>query len=149
MKLVHNMEMRVFVKETDNEDKIVLKVKELFPFDFDKEKIEFKSKTTYGFEEHKIKILTVFIKKQHQTTKVIKQLMNKLKKKSKTILLDQLKSRLDDKLNFYIRLNKEKLLLNEYELTESGDCFWFKLCIAAYPHKREIAENIVRQILEM
>ena len=149
MKLIHNIEMRVFVKETDDEKKIISKIKELFPFDFDKEKIEFTIKTTEGFEDKKIKVLTVFIKKQRHTKVVIKQLMDSLGINSKKILLDQLKSRLDEKLHFYIRLDIEKLLNGKYELTDSGDCFWFKFCIAAYPHKREIAEDIVKQILSM
>ena len=39
MKYVHNIEMRVFCKEDDNEDLILKKIKELFPIDFEKEKI--------------------------------------------------------------------------------------------------------------
>ncbi len=148
MKLAHNIEMRVFCKENDDEALIIKKIKELFPFDFKKEKIEFKSKTSYGFEDNKIKVMTVFIKKQRHTTVVLKNLMKNLSKSQKELLLRQLESRLDEKLHFYIRLDKDKLLNGKYFITDSGNCFHFKICIAAYPHKRESAFKIVERMLK-
>ena len=41
------------------------------------------------------------------------------------------------------------MLNDEYFITESGNCFHFKIGIAAYPHKRDVAEKIVREILEL
>jgi len=149
MKLAHNIEMRVFCKERDNEKWIVKKIKELFPFDFAKEKVEFKSKISYGFEDNKIKVYTVFAKKQRQTTEVLKNFMKNLNKEQKDLLLKQINSRLDESLHFYIRLDKDKLLENEYYITDSGNCFHFKICIAAYPHKRDVAIEIVKQIVNM
>ena len=148
-KFAHNIEVRVFSKENeDDEEKIIEKIHELFPFDFEKEKVEFNSKISYGFEETKIKILTVFIKKESQTRKVLKLLMDNLSKEQKSMLIKQLESRLDEKLHFFIRLDKEKLLKGEYVITDSWNCFHFKVCVAAYPHKREVAKEIVIEMLE-
>ena len=149
MKYAHNIEMRVFSKEEDDEDMIVGKIKLLFPFDFKEEKIEFKSKISYGFEDKKIKILTVFVKKERHTTAVLKNLMKNLDQEQKDLLLRQLNSRLDETLHFYFRLDKDKMLNDEYLITDSGNCFHFKISVAAYPHKREVAEKIVREILEL
>ncbi|AJF61264.1 TPA: hypothetical protein HA239_01285 [Candidatus Woesearchaeota archaeon] len=149
MKYAHNIEMRVFSKEgEDDEEKIIGKVHELFPFDFEKEKVEFKSKISYGFEDNKIKVITVFVKKERHTKKVLKNLMSRLSEDQKEMLLRQMDSRLDNGLHFYMRLDKEKLLNGEYRITDSGNCFWLKICIAAYPHKRETAEKIVRAMLK-
>jgi RNA binding exosome subunit len=147
MKYAHNIEMRVFSKEEDDEELIVETIKKLFPFDFEKEKIEFKSKISYGFEDKKIKILSVFVKKERHTTAVLKNMMKNLEQEQKDMLLKQLNSRLDESLHFYFRLDKEKLLNDEYFITDSGNCFRFKISIAAYPHKREVAKKIVNEIL--
>lgn len=145
MKLAHNIEMRVFCKEEDNKELLIKKIKELFPFDF--KDLEFKSKISYGFEDNKIKVMTVFIKKQKQTNIVLKNLLSNLNDEQKDLLLRQIESRLDESLHFYIRLDKDKLLNNEYFITDSGNCFHFKICIAAYPHKREVAIEIVKKML--
>lgn len=149
MKYVHNIEVRAFCKEDDNEELIVKKIKELFPFDFKKEKIKLKRKTSYGFEDKKIIVITVFVNKQRYTKSVLKNLMKNLSNEQKDLLLKQLNSRLDKSLHFYLRLDKDKLLNNEYWITDSGNCFHFKMAIAAYPHDKDVAKEIVKEILNL
>lgn len=149
MKLAHNIEMRVFSKEEDNEELIITKIHELFPFDFKKDKIELRIKISEGFEEKIIKIFTVFVDAQRHTNVMLKKLMENLNKEQKDLLKNQLQSRLDERLHFYIRLDKEKFLSDVYELTDAGNCFWLKICIAAYPNKKEIAQDIVKKILSL
>ncbi len=148
MKYAHNIEMRVFSKEGDDEERIIEKIKEVFSFDFKKEKIKLNIRTAYGFEDKKIHILTVSIDKERHTGKVIKNIFSFLSSEQKELLLNQMESRLDDNLHFYIRLDKEKLMNNEYWLTDSGNCFHFNIAIAAYPHKREIAKKIIEEMIK-
>lgn len=147
MKYAHNIEMRVFCKEEDNEQLIADSIKRLFPFDFEKEKIEFKSKIAETFENRKLKIFTVFIKNERHTIRFLKNLFSKLGPEQIELLKKQISSRLDDKLHFFIRLDKTCLLNNEYRVTDSGDCFHINICIAAYPHDRRVAKEIVKKIL--
>ena len=139
--------MRVFCKEEDNKEQIIGRIKELFPFDFGKEKIKLKEKTAYGFEDKKIKILSVSVSKERHIEKVIKNLVSRLSTEQKELLLKQLDSRLDENLHFYLRMEKERLLEGEYWITDTGNCFHFKIVIAAYPHKRKVAERILKDIL--
>jgi RNA-binding protein len=148
MKYAHYIEMRVFSKEEDNEELIISKIKELFPFDFDKEKINIDLKTAFGFEDKKIHILSVSVKNERQVNAVLKNLMARLPEEQIQQLRDQLESRLDDNLHFYLRLDKDLLMNNEYFITDSGNCFHFTVAIAAYPHKREIAVGLVKRMLE-
>lgn len=141
--------MRVFSKEEDNEELLIEKIHELFPFDFDKEKIKIISKTCYGFEDKKIKILSVEIKRQKLTADFLTNLIKKISDEQKELLLRQLESRLDDSLHFFLRLDKDKLLNNEYFITDYGNCFHFTIAIAAYPHKRDVAVAMVRDILKL
>jgi RNA binding exosome subunit len=147
MKLAHFIEMRVFSKEEDDEDRIMQAIASLFPIDKDKEKLPLKSKISYGFEDKKIKIITVNVHKDRQTRAVLAHLAEHISEDQKRLLLRQLESRLDDHLHFYLRLDKDLLLEGEYAITDSGNCFHFKIAVAAFPHKREIAKNIIEDWL--
>ncbi len=149
MKYAHYIEIRVFSKEQDNEEQIISTIKDVFPFDFDKEKIKIDVKTAFGFENKKIHIITVSVKNERHTNAVLNNLMAKLSEEQKAMLLDQLESRLDDNFHFFIRLEKDLLLSNEYFVTDEGNCFHLTIAIAAYPHKREIAVGLVKKILEL
>jgi RNA binding exosome subunit len=145
MKYAHFVEMRVFSKEEDDENAIRNKIAELFPF----EKLEIESKTTFGFEEKKIIILTVHIKKNNHINKFISSLLERLGEEQKKTLLSQMDSRLDNNLHFFIRLDKGALLEDKYTLTDSGNCFHFRISIAAYPHDREIAKKIIMDMIRI
>ncbi|MBU0756924.1 MAG: hypothetical protein KKF44_02575 [Nanoarchaeota archaeon] len=148
MKLAHNIEIRVFCKEQNNEEDIMKALKSLVPLDFDKDNFEFSCNNAELFEARKMKIYSVFIKKEKQTTKFLKNLFKALSDEQKELLYRQMDSRLDEKLHFYIRLDKQKLLDGEYVITDSGDCFHINICVAAYPHKREVAMAALEKMLE-
>jgi RNA-binding protein len=148
MKYAHNVDARVFCKEGEDEEKITSKIGELFPFDFEKEKIKINSQSAEVFEDKKIKIISVHIEKERHTTKFLDSFFGRLDKEQKKLLLSQLESRLDERLHLYIRLEKDRLLEGKYELTDSGNCFHIKITIAAYPHKRDVAREIIKVLLD-
>ena len=148
MKYAHNIELRVFCKEGEDEELIKNKLKELIPLDFNKEKINIREQTALGLEDKKIKKLTIFVDKEKQTSKVLLNLMGNLNEEQKELILNQLESRVDRNLHFYLRLDKDKLLNNEYWITDSGNCFHFSIAVAAYPHKREVARKIIEKVLK-
>jgi RNA binding exosome subunit len=145
MKYAHFVEMRVFSKEEDDENAIRNKITEIFPF----EKLEIESKTTFGFEEKKIIILTVHIKKNNQINKFISCFLDKLGEEQRKTILSQMESRLDNNLHFFIRLDKDALLEDKYTLTDNGNCFHFRISITAYPHDREIAKKIIMDMIRI
>jgi len=194
MKYAHYVKMRVFVKESEDEEKIIEKIKEIFPFDFEKQKIELKrdfvgkrqkeedeekeeeeevdeqEEEVINVEESVVEqfdveeegeereieedktniVYSVEITAQRHTTKFLEEFMKRFDEKEINLLSTQLESRLDDNLDFYIRLDKDKLLdENKAYVVDQGNCFWFKISIAAYPHSREIAKKIVEKILEL
>ena len=79
----------------------------------------------------------------------LKVLNEKLSKEQKDMLVMQVDSRLDDELHFFIRLDKEKLMDDEYFITDSGNCFHVRMSIAAYPAKKEIGKKIVQNIFKV
>ena len=92
-------------------------------------------------------MISLEVKKIKLLNKFLKQLFSKISNGDKKVLLDQLESRLDEGLHFYIRLNKDKFLVDKYELTDAGNCLHIKIAIAAYPNKREVAVEILKQII--
>jgi RNA binding exosome subunit len=146
MKYFHSIKLTVFSKPEDDEEKIKTAFLGLIPFDFEKEKVECKLQTASGFTERKIKIFEIKLLKQRHTDAFFDFLMSKLNDEQKKLLLRQKESRLDDNLNFFIRLDKEKLFENEYFITDSGSCFHIMISIAAFPAKKECGLRIIDEI---
>ena len=57
------------------------------------------------------------------------------------------RSQLQKDLNFFVRFDKDQWVKNgKLELTDAGNCFHLKIGIAAFPKKREIALNAIREL---
>lgn len=148
MKKLNKAVVSVFVKEDENLEEIKSALKSLIPLDLEKEKISVKRQTAKGFEEKKIVILKIELEKARHTNAFTQNLLNKLTKGQKELLLDQAESRLDNHQHFFLRLDKEKMLKGQYEITDSGDCFHIKLHIAAFPSKRQEALKVIEKLLK-
>lgn len=150
MKLAHNIKLSVFSYESDGEDtdKLASTLASIVPFDLEDEKLKIDRTSAKGFQERKIMILELTLTKESHTNKFLNYLKENLKPEHMNLIKSQLESRLDDELNFFIRLDKDKLLNNkEFYLTESGNCFHIKMSVAAYPAKSEKALEILKDWL--
>ena len=136
MKVLNKAVVSVFVREDEDLEEIQTALESLIPFNLEKEKIQLQRNSAKGCAEKKIAVLKIELEKSRHTNAFIKHLLNKLTSKQKELLLNQEESRLDDHMHFFIRLDKEKLLKEDYEVTDSGECFHIKLHIAAFPSKR-------------
>ncbi len=148
MKLANNVRISVFSKEDENEQAIEEKLKQMVPLELEKEKITLTKQTAMGFNEKKIRILEIALNKDRHINTFLESITKNLGEKQKELLLRQKESRLDEELNFFIRLDKEKMLNNEYWITDSGSCYHIKINIAAFPRKREKAFEIIEQIFQ-
>ena len=146
MKYFHSIRLKVFSTPEDDEEIIKKAFLGLIPFDLAKEKVECKTQTVSGFTERKIKIFEISLSKQRHTDAFFEFLMSKLNDGQKKLLFRQKESRLDDNINFFIRLDKEKLLNSEYFITDYGNCFHIRLSIAAFPARKDAALKIINDI---
>lgn len=148
MKLSHRIVISVFFRLEDNEDEVRKALVSLFPFDLAKEKIELKGQAAEGFNDKKIKILEVLLKKEGHMNSFMDDLKHKLGNEAER-LSDEAESRLDEELYFFIRLDKD-LLINErkYVLTDKGNCFHVRMSIAAFPKKRQRAIELIKGFLK-
>ena len=147
MKLAHQIELTVFSYPDENYDSILQSFKELIPYDLEKEKIKIDTRTAAGFNERQIKTLKAVFTKTMHINSFLKNISEKLDDEQKILLINQVETRLDEELKFFLRFDKEELLKNKkLILTDSGKCFHIKISIAAFPRKRENALRAIKKI---
>jgi RNA binding exosome subunit len=138
--MIHNISYRAFVYGTENEEKVKKAIKTLFPNSLiQREVIE-------GHYKTPVFILHDKIDKKRDIKNFIETLDNLGVHDKKGILRD-LKKKMDDKGNFFLRFDKQKAYLNELKVVEHGDSIHVKIKIAAYPAKKEPAMKLVRKLL--
>ncbi len=149
MKLLNNALLSAFVKEGEDESKIMEKLKSFFPLDLEPEKLAVKRTVADGFNETRIIILEIEIEKEKHTNAFLKRLVEILGNQQKELVLRQAESRLDEEFYFFLRFDKDKLLNeNRYWLTDSGSCFHVKMNVACFPRKREEALKTIQKIFK-
>ena len=132
-KLVHNISVNVFEKDPEQIDESLMVFHRLLPLDFKKEKIEVQHEKVEGFYKKIIYILTLKTEKNRHNTLVLDSIFSHLSSMDIQRLASELPTRIDDNGFFYIRLDKQSLLKNEYKITEKGDCFHVKIKLVSFP----------------
>ncbi|PIN69642.1 hypothetical protein COV93_04680 [Candidatus Woesearchaeota archaeon CG11_big_fil_rev_8_21_14_0_20_43_8] len=149
MKLfANNVSLRVFVKEGEDKAKIIETLKSLVSLDLTREKLKIKQDTSGCLKLSPITICTIELIKRRHVHMFLESLFSKFTSEQIQKLFDQAESRLDDQCFFFIRLDKERLMGDEYWITDGGDCFHIRISIAAFPAHKERAISVVREMLE-
>ena len=147
MKIAHSITISVFCKPEDNKEEVEKALLSLFPFHLENEKIAITKQTAESFNERKITIIEVQLKKGAHINSFIDSLKERFSEEQRDLLTRQLESRLDGEFNFFMRLDKTRLMNDKTcYITDSGDCFHIKISIAAFPKTRESAAAVVKRI---
>lgn len=148
MKFAHNIKIKVFCKENEDENKVKKALLSLIPFDLIKEKVELRRCTALGFNNKKIMIFEINLKKTRHTNSFLNALVKRLTQEQKDLLLRELNFRIDDNLNFFLRFDKYKLIeKGVLWITNKGNCFHIKISVAAFPAKKEKALEVIKELL--
>ena len=148
MKFANIISLRVFVNPEEDREKIRAAFLYLLGWnekELSEEKIFFKETKAKGFSEKIIIIMEATLEKDRHCNEFLKRLSQNLSVEDKEIMLSQT-NRLDEELNFYLRLDKNSLLENKYVLTDSGECFHVKISVAAFPRRPDAAFKVVKMI---
>ena len=147
MKQAHLIKLSFFSDETDNYEIVMNKFMSFLPFNLEKEKIKLSEKKALVFGDKAITILEIILTKDKHIKAFLKNILEKLVNEEKNLILEQVESRLDKNLDFFLRFDKDEFIKNnKLVLTDSGKCFHIKISIAAFPKKREIGIKIVKEI---
>jgi len=147
-KILHNISIRVFEKKSENIEDIKKVFKQILPIDFKKEKIIIKKETVEGLNQKTINIIHIKTSKKRHNKMILDNIFNNLDDKDKNKLYQEKNKRIDQKGNFYIRLDKKQLIKNIYKITDGGDCFHFTIKIAAYPLNKEKINEALELLFE-
>jgi RNA binding exosome subunit len=150
MKLVNNINFRVFINPEEDKDKIKNTFLALIGYtttQLAEEKIIYSETNATGFNKKIIKIIEVRFEKERHCNKFLKRINEKLSAEDKKLLIEQV-NRIDDNMNFFMRLDKDELCVGNYILTDSGHCFHISMNIEAHPRRKDIAHKVVRKIFE-
>ncbi|MBI2129220.1 hypothetical protein HYU07_03185 [Candidatus Woesearchaeota archaeon] len=148
MKLANSVKISVFAKEREDPEKILSKLISLIPFKIEEEKITLNKQNAAGFNERIIKIFEVTLIKDRHINGFLEFLNSKLTQDQKELLMQQADSRTDEDLNFFIRLDKEKLFNDEFCITDSGNCYHIKISLAVFPKKKENSLAVIKEIFK-
>jgi RNA binding exosome subunit len=147
MKWVHRVTITVFAKPDENKTETIAGLKALVPFNLEDTKIKVEDRHAEGFNQRKIDILTITLTKEAHTNDFLQFLLDTLNKEQKGLLISQAGSRLDEELDYFIRIEKDNWIQKrQLLLTESGNCYHIKLSLAAFPKKRETALKLAERI---
>ena len=146
MTLAHSAVISVFSKPEENHQEIKDALIRFVCLDLEKEKLKINEKKATSFEGLTIIILSITLDKAKHVQQFLEMLKEKISSEEKELLVKQYLTRVDDDLNFYLRLDKKALIANELKLTETGECFHIKIHLACYPAKVELGKEVVKQI---
>lgn len=147
MKYAHQIRLNVFSHEFEDRNSVLDAFLGFFPFSLEENRVLLKNSKASGFNEKIVEIFEAALAKDNLIRQFLNNLLNNLSEAQKGQLLQQAESRLDADLNFYIRFDKDSWIKDrKLYLTDSGKCFHLKISIAAFPKKREVALNEVKEL---
>ena len=139
--MIHNIRFREFVYEDENLEELTQAIYNILP------DAEIESEEAEGLTEDKIILLSGVVDKKRYT-KAFFNLLLQLDQNQLDKLNDDLERKVDDKGNLFLRLSKEDAINENIKIVDSGDAIHLKVKIAAYPAKKDVAINKVRQAIE-
>ena len=147
MKYAHSIKLTVFSHEHENSASILDALSRFFPFNLEENKIALKKTHATGFNDKKIEVFEIILTKNNLINDFLRNMLDNLEENQKNQILQQSESRLDKNLDFFLRFG-EDAWINEKKLvsTDSGKCFHLRISIAAFPKKREVALNAIKNL---
>ena len=138
--MIHNIRYRVFIYDNEDRDDVLQALLNILP------EAEPEIEEAEGLLGENMLILSGSISKKRHTKEFLNNLLsidrNQLKK-----LYNDLERKMDEKGNLFLRFSKEKALDEQWEILDGGDSIHLKVKIAAYPAKKEIAVDKVREAI--
>ena len=137
--MIHNIKFRAFVYENESIDEITQSILNILP------EAEIEVEEAEGLLEDKIIILSGVVSKKRYTKTFFKTLLDSVDLEK---LNDDLELKIDEKGNWFLRFDKDDALDEKWTILDKGDAIHLKVKIAAFPAKKQIAVDKVREAIE-
>ena len=136
--MIHNIKFRVFVYEDEDADELSQAVLNILP------EAEIDAEEAEGLMEDRIIILSGVVSKKRYTKAFFNLLLDSVDLDK---LNDDLERKIDEKGNWFLRFDKADAIDEKLTVKDSGDSIHLKIKIAAYPAKKEIAVEKLREAI--
>ena len=137
--MIHNIKFRAFVYENESIDEITQSILNILP------EADIEAEEAEGLLEDKIIILSGVVSKKRYTKTFFKTLLDSVDLEK---LNDDLELKIDEKGNWFLRFDKDDALNEKWTILDNGDAIHLKVKIAAFPAKKQIAVDKVREAIE-
>ena len=136
--MIHNIKFRAFGYEDESVDEITDAILNILP------EAEIEAEEAEGMLDDKIVILSGVVSKNRYTKTFFNTLLEwtDLDK-----LNDDLERKMDEKGNWFLRFDKTDALDEKWTILDNGDSIHLKVKIAAFPAKKQIAVDKVREAI--
>ena len=136
--MIHNIKFRAFVYEDEDVDEVSQAILNILP------EAEIEAEEAEGMLENKILILTGVVSKKRFTKAFFNTLLEGVDLDK---LNDDLERKMDEKGNWFLRFDKADALDEKWTILDSGDAIHLKVKVAAFPAKKQIAVDKVREAI--
>ena len=135
--MIHNIKFRAFVYEDESVDEISQAILNILP------EAEIEAEEAEGLLENKILILTGVVSKKRYTKAFFNTLLESVDLDK---LNDDLERKMDEKGNWFLRFDKSDAFDEKWTILDK-DAIHLKVKIAAFPAKKQIAVEKVREAI--
>lgn len=135
----HYIEFKAFCHSTEDTDKVLIAMENAAQHE-----LEIESDEAEGYYGNKILIFESQISRNREMDLFFDSLPSNIIQD----LLDTLERRIDERCNFYFRLDKEKAYNEELSLTEGENSVKVRARVESYPSKRETAVKKMNEYLK-
>lgn len=136
--MIHNIKFRAFVYEDEDVDEVSQAILNILP------EAEIEAEEAEGMLENKILILTGVVSKKRFTKAFFNTLLESVDLDK---LNGDLERKMDEKGNWFLRFDKADALDEKWTILDSGDAIHLKVKVAAFPAKKQIAVDKVREAI--
>lgn len=149
MKYAHAVKLRAIVSPS-REEQVKERVKGLLGLPLDvveeEEDVMFDVDEAEDFSGNELRFVRTSFTATRNTNRVLTSLRDGLSEGDREMIAGQ-HDRLDEDLNFHVRLDLDAFLDGAFIVTESGDCLHLRVKVAAYPAKQEKAYDVIEAML--
>ncbi len=135
----HYIEFKTYCQATEEPDKVIRSILNIAG-----ECIELEREDAEGYYGNPIQIITGKISRNKDMDKVFEKLPTSILQ----TFLKSIEKRVDERCNFYFRLDKQKAYEEEFILSEGGNTIKCRARIESYPAKREKAVDHITSYLK-
>lgn len=144
---IRQIEFRTHAHNTESIEKVKNSFLNLIPKEVLQESFQINNCT--GAFSQKILDVLIVLKIQKSIKYVTAKIAENLSEEDKILLKSSFENRLDEKLKFYFRLDKQFLALGKVKLAETNDVIQITIAIQNKSHSQITIENIKKYFIDL